>query len=148
MQRTFHSLAGKLKTYSLTEKELTVKDYFKFKANGCYIKGEKADIEKAIRAVCDYHNADSKEREDWKAGAEQRRKDAAKLSGKNQRQRLAQLEQKYGKGVISRVKIRQIGGDDGYQWNLIIDGRSVLNGMTKREAEYEQTKAWERLAKK
>jgi hypothetical protein len=35
-----------------------------------------------------------------------------------------------------RVKIRQIGGDDGYQWNLIIDGIPRYNGMTRDEAQW------------
>ena len=33
-----------------------------------------------------------------------------------------------------RVRIRQVGGDDGYQWCLVIDGRSVMSGMTHSEA--------------
>ncbi len=37
-----------------------------------------------------------------------------------------------------RVTIRQIGGDDGYCWCVLIDGRVKWNGMQRREA------AWRR----
>lgn len=40
------------------------------------------------------------------------------------------------KARVRRVRIRQIGGDDGFQWNLIIDGTSRMNGMDRREAEH------------
>lgn len=39
-----------------------------------------------------------------------------------------------------RVRIRQVGGDDGYQWCLIIDGRSILVGMTRSEAAWRRTR--------
>lgn len=35
-----------------------------------------------------------------------------------------------------RVRIRQVGGDDGYQWCLIIDGVARYSGMTRSEAEW------------
>jgi hypothetical protein len=38
--------------------------------------------------------------------------------------------------VKSRVTTRQIGGDDGYQWCVLIDGRVKWNGMTKSEAQW------------
>ena len=50
--------------------------------------------------------------------------------------------------IKKRVTIRQIGGDDGYCWCVLIDGRVVMNGMSKREAQYEQQKQRERLAAK
>lgn len=37
---------------------------------------------------------------------------------------------------VRRVRIRQIGGDDGYQWCLIVDGITRYSGMTRREAEW------------
>lgn len=36
----------------------------------------------------------------------------------------------------SRVTVRQIGGDDGYQWCVLIDGRVKWDGMTKSEAQW------------
>jgi ligand-binding sensor domain-containing protein len=35
-----------------------------------------------------------------------------------------------------RVRIRQLGGDDGYQWCLIVDGVVQYDGMTRREAQW------------
>jgi len=35
-----------------------------------------------------------------------------------------------------RARIRQVGGDDGYQWCLIIDGIARYSGMTRSEAEW------------
>ena len=39
-----------------------------------------------------------------------------------------------------RVRIRQVGGDDGYQWCLIIDGKQYIGGMDRREAEWRRTR--------
>lgn len=39
-----------------------------------------------------------------------------------------------------RVRIRQVGGDDGYQWCLIVDGRQLIGGMDRREAEWRRTR--------
>lgn len=39
------------------------------------------------------------------------------------------------KKAAKRVTIRQIGGDDGYHYHVIKDGRSIANGMTRYEAE-------------
>ena len=41
---------------------------------------------------------------------------------------------------MRRVRIRQIGGDDGYQWCLIIDGKQHIHGMDRREAEWRRTR--------
>lgn len=39
-----------------------------------------------------------------------------------------------------RVRIRQIGGDDGYQWCLLIDGAVRYAGMTRAEAGWRRTR--------
>lgn len=36
--------------------------------------------------------------------------------------------------INRRVVTRQVGGDDGYQYALIVDGRILFNGMTRNEA--------------
>ena len=48
----------------------------------------------------------------------------------------------------SRVTTRQIGGDDGFQWCVLIDGRVVMSGMSRREAQYEKRKQEEKLNSK
>jgi hypothetical protein len=35
-----------------------------------------------------------------------------------------------------RVTIRQIGGDDGHQWCVMVDGRVKWDGMTRAEAKW------------
>jgi hypothetical protein len=42
-------------------------------------------------------------------------------------------------GLVRRkpkVTIRQIGGDDSYQWCVIVDGRIKWDGMTRSEAQW------------
>lgn len=39
-----------------------------------------------------------------------------------------------------RVRIRQIGGDDGYQWCLLVDGRVAYSGMQQREASWRRSR--------
>lgn len=39
-----------------------------------------------------------------------------------------------------RARIRQIGGDDGYQWCLLIDGVVRYAGMTRAEAGWRRTR--------
>lgn len=37
-----------------------------------------------------------------------------------------------------RVTIKQIGGDDGYCWCVLVDGRVKWDGMQRREAQWRQ----------
>jgi hypothetical protein len=83
-----------------------------------------------------------------KAEAPERKKVAQKLSAEEQKARKEQLARQYGKGTADRVKIKQIGGDDGYQYNVIVDGRSIMNGLTRSSALHEQQKAIDALARK
>lgn len=46
-----------------------------------------------------------------------------------------------------RVTIRQIGGDDGFQWCVLIDGRVKWNGMTRSEASWRAKREIDELAK-
>lgn len=48
----------------------------------------------------------------------------------------------------SRITTRQIGGDDGYQWCVLIDGRVKWNGMTRQEAEWRAEKERHELGEK
>ena len=43
-----------------------------------------------------------------------------------------------------KITAKQIGGDDGYQWTVLINGREYINGLTKREVPYYKKKALER----
>lgn len=50
------------------------------------------------------------------------------------------LQTKEERARARRVRIRQIGGDDGCQWCLIIDGAVRYSGMTRREAEWRRAR--------
>ena len=39
-----------------------------------------------------------------------------------------------------RVRIRQIGGDDGYQWCFLVDNIIRYSGMTRSEALWRRTR--------
>ena len=46
-----------------------------------------------------------------------------------------------------RVTVKQIGGDDGYQWCVLVDGRVKWNGMSKSEAKWRAEKERKELKK-
>lgn len=136
------------KSFTLSNKLIDAKVFYRFKAAGMILAGTVAEAEaqvaKSIKSV-NKDLAGLKWRQDT---AVERKKAAAKFSASKQKDRVADLKQKYGAKTIDRVKTRQIGGDDGYQWNVIVDGKSIMAGLTKREADYEQEQAWIRIAKK
>lgn len=47
-----------------------------------------------------------------------------------------------------RITARQVGGDDGYCWAVLVDGREFVNGLTRREIPYYKKQAKERLIAK
>jgi len=139
------ALINKLETFTLAGKPS--KYDFNFKGNGLIVKGKKEDIEKLLNAAIEYRNDEAKRQSDYKATAPERQKESAKLSAQQQKKRKEELYAKYGKKAVESVKIKQIGGDDGYQYNVLVNGRSIMNGLTKREAVYQQEKEWKRLSK-
>jgi len=40
--------------------------------------------------------------------------------------------------VRTSVTIRKYGGDDAYSWAVFVDGRPVLTGQSRREAQFER----------
>lgn len=139
------SLVNKLEMFTLAGKP--AKFDFNFKGNGFIAKGKKEDIEKLLNAAIEYRNEEAKTQDEYKASAPERQKEAAKSSAQQQKKRKEELYAKYGKKAVESVKIKQIGGDDGYQYNVLVNGRSIMNGLTKREAVYQQEKEWKRLSK-
>jgi hypothetical protein len=139
----------KLKVMTLAGKEIDkTMPWDSFKSNGVLLQGDKKDVEFIIKSAIEFENAKDEwkkaEKAEYEKTKDDRKKSASQASAKNRKA----LEDKYGKKTLSRVTIKQIGGDDGYQWNVIVDGRSIMNGLTKREADYEKEKAWQRLSKK
>lgn len=148
LAKSCKKLVGKLKAFTLSGAAIKFTDFMKFKAAGIVFSGERKDVEELLDAAVEYQNSALEYEAERKASAPERKKAAAKASREHQKSRLEALYAKYGKSTIGRVKTKQIGGDDGYQWNVIVDGRSIMNGLTKRSADYEQEKAWQRLSKK
>lgn len=80
-----------------------------------------------------------------KAGAPARKKEAAKYYAQTAKANKEILYKKWGKDIVDRVTARQIGGDDGFQWNVLIDGRPMINGFTQREVPHYKEKAYKLL---
>ncbi len=57
-----------------------------------------------------------------------------------------EIAEKYGKIIAKRISARQIGGDDGYSWAVLIDNRPFVNGLTQGEVGYYKAVAAEKLA--
>lgn len=56
-------------------------------------------------------------------------------------------EKEFGKGTWKRVVFKQEGGNDGYQYVVRVDGRPVMSGLTRREAEAEKLTQVNKIAK-
>jgi hypothetical protein len=146
--------------YDLSRKrgfEVTMKSglelprWAKFKANAVVIKT--SSKENVMKAVVDAVAKVNKEIAGYKKAKEQanspeQKKKDAEFRSKQAKDRKDKLEQEYGKGTWNRVKIRQVGGDDGYQWTLFVDGQMRRSGMMKMEAEASQRRAADEIAKK
>jgi hypothetical protein len=124
----------------------------KFKANAFQVvKYPSKDELKAIIAtsVKAHNNSITKEKQAIaRANSPEQKKKDAEFRSQQTKSRKEKLEQEYGKGTWDRVKIRQVGGDDGYQWTLFVDGQERMNGMTKSSAESAQENAADEIAKK
>ncbi|RJQ26722.1 hypothetical protein C4577_02940 [Candidatus Parcubacteria bacterium] len=44
-----------------------------------------------------------------------------------------------------KITAKQIGGDDGYCWTVLIDGKEFVNGLTRPECEYYKEKALDKV---
>jgi hypothetical protein len=139
---------GKTRTFTLTSKSGGKIDPYNFKSNGLIVKGAKEAIDDSI-ALCSKAFMNGKKQEaKHKAAAPERKKEAAKYSAIQQKKRMDAAAAKWGKGTYQRVKIRQVDGDDGYQYNVFVDGRSIMNGLTRSSAEYEADRQRDKIAQK
>jgi hypothetical protein len=117
---------------------------FKFsKPDGAKERLEKV-AQKALKAKA---NSIAKEAK-WKAGAADRKKEAQRYYADERKKNVEELEKLYGKGTYKRVKYRQVGGDDGYQYVVFVDGRPKWNGLTQSEARYYAKNEMDNIAKK
>ena len=126
---------------------------FKSKPNGIVltfkdVEGAKEAIEASMERATAKVTKELKSKGDWKAGAEDRKKEASKASSAQRAIDLKKYEQLYGKGTWNRVTYRQEGGDDGYCYVVRVDGRTLCTGQTLSQAMYEKRAAVDDLAKK
>lgn len=135
-------------------KKIDALGWDRFKPAGVILVFDKPEAEAKAAAeelLADLNRKSEKDKakqDKWKAGAGERKKEASKYNAEQQKKRKAEMEEKYGKGMYDRVKIKQLGGDDGYQYNVIVDGRSVMNGLSRSEAEHRRIRVLDDLAKK
>lgn len=99
-----------------------------------FIGVEKDALQAAVDSGIEKVKRDVIAKEKHKAGAPERKKEAAKFDAEERKRSMAAYDQKYGKGTWKRVTYRQEGGDDGYSYVVRVDGRSKWNGLTQREA--------------
>lgn len=153
MVSLMRTLASRLRTkrgFKLTLKSgQEVPSWSRFKANGLIIRAPsrdalQAELDKAIKE----HNKEIESQTKHKNSEPERKRESSQYQAGVAKQRKAALEDEYGKGTWNRVKIRQVGGDDGHQWTLFVDGRQHYNGMSKYEAESRQRSAADELAKR
>lgn len=87
-------------------------------------------------------------REKYRADAPKRAKAAAVSRTATYAKERQALYDKYGKNNVLSVTAKQIGGDDGYQWNVLINGSPLVNGLTRSEVPYYKRRAYEILLQK
>ena len=106
----------------------------------------------SVRSILDAFKAREEKfrakREKHKAGAPARAKAAAASYRVGYQKDRQALYDKYGKSNVLSVTARQIGGDDGYQWNVLINNRPMVNGLTQSQVPHYKQQAYEILLKK
>jgi hypothetical protein len=126
---------------------------FKNRPNGLVVKfkdptGAKEALEASVKKAEESILRQQKKAAAWKAKAPERKKEAAKFDSQLRAEEMKKYDELYGKGTWKRVTYKQEGGDDGYQYVVRVDGRSIINGQTLSQAKYEKQRAVEALAKK
>lgn len=84
----------------------------------------------------------------WKAGAADRKKEASKAYAKTWKEQRQKLYDKYGKRNVDSVTAKQIGGDDGYQWYILVNGQPVTSNMMALNVPYAKLSVYDQLLKK
>ncbi len=120
-----------------------------FKSGTLVVKGMTVDqVKRFVELACDCNNEWADEREARKASAPARKKANAAAAREDAKERTAEFDKEFGKGTRKRITFRQVGGDDGYQWTVFVDGRTYVNGLTRREVDHYVRMAMDGIAKK
>jgi hypothetical protein len=139
--------------YSLSGISLENVYYGTFKPSGLVLKfpnGTDA-VEKATELLGKYVAKAEKEeaqRTKHRVEAPQRRREASKIDRVLYKDAREKLYAQYGKRNVQSVTARQIGGDDGYQWNVLINGVPFVNGLTQGQVDYYKKIAYQQLVDK
>lgn len=120
-----------------------------FKSNAFIVtcKSEDAITKSVEQAISDLEK-DTARKEKQKETAPARKAEASKISNERAKEEKERLEKLYGKGTPARVKYRQIGGDDGYQYSVFVDGKPITAGDNLSTARWEAKRAMDRIAQK
>lgn len=94
-------------------------------------------------------NDELSRRQQSKAGAPTRNAAASKSNAVYNKSKNAEVGAKLGLTPkdMARVTAKQVGGDDGYQYNVFIDGRSMISGLTRSEVPHYKMQAYKAIAK-
>jgi hypothetical protein len=94
-------------------------------------------------------NVRIRSRQKSKAEAPARNAAASKHSAARKKASDAEIAAKLGLTPkdIKRVTYRQVGGDDGYQYNVFIDNKSIVSGLTLGEVPHYKMIAYKMIAK-
>lgn len=93
-----------------------------------------------------YKQHDRKEKR--RASAPDRAKAAAAQRRPAEKAAREELYNKYGKYNVQSVSTRQINGDDGYHWAVLINGRPMVDGLTYQEVQHYKIDAYKLLLAK
>lgn len=124
----------------LDNETMSYSNYHRFKPNGLVLEfpeGTNA-VEKSNEILGQFTAKAEKEvsrREKERAGAPERRKEMSKLYRSEYNDERQKLIDQFGKKNVDSVTAKQIGGDDGYQWTVLINGRQFVNGLTRGEVD-------------
>lgn len=144
----------KVQTLSGSNISDSMKNFYSFKPNGLVFRFKNVSEEQAKNAlmeilskIIEHVSKRAKEKEEWRAGAGERKKEASKAYAASYKKEREELYAKYGKRNVQSVTARQIGGDDGYHWNVLINNVPMVNGLTLSQVPYYKRQAYDRLLK-
>lgn len=128
-------------------------DYYRFKPTSLVIEfPEGVDAVAGAQEMVDKFMAQAQGEADktakHRAGAPERRREMSKLNAVQYKSDREELYKQYGKQNVQSVTARQIGGDDGYQWNVLINNVPFVNGLMQAQVPYYKKIAYQQLVDK
>ena len=142
------------RTMSVSGIPISYKNAFTFKSHKVWFifhKGvteeqARSDLQQLLQAVIPRVQSSEAEIAQKKIEAPARRKDNAKYYAQTAKEKKEELYKKWGKDIVDRVTARQVDGNDGWCWNVLIDGRPMIDGLQQRQVPYYKEKAYKLLS--